>query len=362
MSDWSGPGISGGSSGGSSGMGQGHDHIGLPSAEALYPKAFESARIGLSGPWKSIDPNFDQLPQDNANATLHKWSPQARTSLFDFEMQSTFSVVIDKNNDVDSPVSLSTAGKPIFTLSRPTSAQIAKQLDTVATYADLRLDRVTEIVAQVGSTVPFFAGLANLSPDKTPWTLELLGLAQRSCRLVAARFKHAMAVKRPIEMSVQIQPIIRSDGSASYPSTQAVEAICVAFLISKLCSNKETSRDLNDIMLRLAERMFTNRMVAGVSFPIDGSAGLTLGATIAQVLQAKSIGSGDIPHWTFDGTNFPSDGDRLFSEQIDSKNFELRDSPQESAAFQVHAPSMTVVVEKSDSLGALWQYAQAEWD
>ena len=51
------------------------------------------------------------------------------------------------------------------------------QLDLINSYAALRADRLGEILAQMGAPTAFYSAIAFLHADRTPKTLELLGLA-----------------------------------------------------------------------------------------------------------------------------------------------------------------------------------------
>ncbi len=70
--------------------------------------------------------------------------------------------------------------KTLLTLRAPSHAQLKKQLDLVAAYADLRPDRAAEIVAQVGFPLPFWSSVIGLHDHRHKKTLQLLDLALRS--------------------------------------------------------------------------------------------------------------------------------------------------------------------------------------
>ena len=103
----------------------------------------------------------------------------------------------------------------------------AKQLDLVANWADLRAERCNEILSQLSPPLVFWASVLGLDPQRHKWTLEVVAAALRLANHAEMRFKHALACRRPVEMSPQLQPMIQTPGHGSLPSGHATEAhIC----------------------------------------------------------------------------------------------------------------------------------------
>jgi hypothetical protein len=205
--------------------------------------------------------------------------------------------------------------KEIATLVPPGLPKFKKQLDLVATYADLREDRASEILAQLGPQYAFWSSIVHLHPTRNKWTLELLDTALRFANYAEMRFKHALACPRPVLLSPQVQPIILTPGHATLPSGHSTEAHMVAAVLWKLCqtvitvgpNQVGTGTSANDWcvqLMRQAARIAINRTVAGVHFPVDSAAGQLLGLTLADFLIARATAAHT--SWKFDGRNYPT--------------------------------------------------------
>ena len=156
----------------------------------------------------------------------------------------------------------------VATIIRPTPAIFKKQLDFLDTYADLREDRASEIIAQMTPPVAFWSSIAYLHPDRTKKTLELLDAALGLANAVEQRIKHALACRRPNEYSAQVQPMILTPGHGSLPSGHATEAHMIARILWELRGG--TPGDALGVeLMRQAARIAVNRTVAGMHFPVD---------------------------------------------------------------------------------------------
>ena len=85
----------------------------------------------------------------------------------------------------------------------------------------------------------FLSSIPFLHPDRTKWTLELLDTVFRLANFVEMRFKHALACRRPIEYSPQIQPIILTPSHGALPSGHATEAFAVGLCLWTLLRASE---------------------------------------------------------------------------------------------------------------------------
>ena len=175
-------------------------------------------------------------------------------------------------------------------------------------YADLRGDRATEIMTQMGGAVAYLGSIAYLSPSRTPYTLELLAAAIRLANYVEQRFKHALACRRPIEYSPQVQPIILTPGHGSFPSGHATETFISALVLLRLLQASpvppynvpaDQQRYASELM-QLASRVAINRTVAGVHFPVDSSAGELLGLTLGQYFFNRCTAAANYDAYAFD--------------------------------------------------------------
>jgi hypothetical protein len=238
-------------------------------------------------------------------------------------------------------------------------------------YADLRGDRATEIMTQMGGAVAYLGSIAYLSPSRTPYTLELLAAAIRLANYVEQRFKHALACRRPIEYSPQVQPIILTPGHGSFPSGHATETFISALVLLRLLQASpvppynvpaDQQRYASQLM-QLASRVAINRTVAGVHFPVDSSAGELLGLTLGQYFVNRCTGAANYDAYAFDGTVYPwgfpspNDGDFYWTAQFAG----LNQTPAPPFATLLGA-QMGVLAPASDLiLQWLWGQALAEW-
>lgn len=181
--------------------------------------------------------------------------------------------------------SLSDAHGLITRLKRPSKDQFLNQLPLVQSWASRREERAAEIISQMVPQVPYWAPVLGLSMTRTPRTLEFLDAALRLGLHMCMRFKFALACPRPQEYSPNIQPMIPTPGYSAFPSGHATEAYLATHLLLTMFG-QPTASPAGEQMYRLAERISTNRTIAGLHFPIDHAAGQALGSSLAQWLLA----------------------------------------------------------------------------
>jgi hypothetical protein len=178
---------------------------------------------------------------------------------------------------------------PIVTVARPGREVFDAQLDMVIAHAesDLRRSRAQEALAQVLPQVLFWSAVVPLSPWRTPHTYEFIGIALNFGNQLCHRFKHALAVPRPSELSPLVQPILQTPGWAAFPSGHATEAFMFARLIMGLLG-QGTSADseLWSTLRWQAASIASNRVYAGLHFPIDSVSGRLLGHALAEYVMA----------------------------------------------------------------------------
>ena len=262
------------------------------------------------------------------------------------------------------------AVNPVVSMKAPDIPKIfTQQLNIVISYADLRDDRETEILSQVDPQYAFWTSIAHLHPQRTKWTLELIWAALRLALLVEMRFKHALACRRAIEYSPQVQPIILTPGHGSLPSGHSTEAHMVAYVLWNLLkyksySTKTTYRDPSwgEMLMRQASRIAINRTVAGVHFPVDSAAGQLLGLTLGEYFVYRC--GGNIPPkagyraWRFDGTMYDPNGDFDWRDQYDV-SLDDHTGSNFTALSNPNAPAF--VPGTSPILSWLWKKAEEEW-
>ncbi|WP_094021216.1 phosphatase PAP2 family protein [Maliponia aquimaris] len=271
------------------------------------------ARDGTVGHW---DGTADRTPKQEGRGSwdaLKAMATGPRRAVIDACLTGLFSVrLTPANGTTPATGTVSLGGQPLVTLEAPTNAFLAdKQLHYLRTYADLRGDRLSEIIMQTGDIQSFFGLIGYMSPDATKWTLALNQAMLRLCTAVEMPLKHGFDVARPIAMSRKVQPMIQTPGHGSWPSGHATESFACATLLSRLFLNVAVDpvvqiAERNELY-RHAERIAMNRTVAGVHFPTDSMAGAVLGVTVVEALLNLLDETGQTRTRVFHGAGYTGD-------------------------------------------------------
>ncbi|MBT9462732.1 phosphatase PAP2 family protein [Hydrogenophaga sp.] len=249
--------------------------------------------------------------------------------------------------------------KTLVKLRAPTKPQFKKQLDLVAAYADLRADRAAEIVAQMAPPMAFWSSVVGLTAHRHKKTLQLMDLVFSLCIHVEMRFKHIFASIRPVAMSPQIQPMIETPGHGSWPSGHATEAFAMAVLLEALLNaaspqaSPPNGSESREQLQRLAARIATNRVVAGVHYPVDSACGRLLGTALAEFLVARATGT-KVHERGFDGRLFEGP----HGEPLD---FSLHQSMDHTSGHAYTRSASSTGVGNAPLVAWLWEEAIKEW-
>jgi hypothetical protein len=252
-----------------------------------------------------------QFPAPDQPEHMARWAPHIRRHLFDFMLLSSVKFSVQTKTfpgglTEDSGALHDTSdGTPlrIVELLRPSITAFGAQVDQVMVHAKLRKDRAAEILTQVVPPMAYFTSIIGLSPERTRHTMELVVHAQRFAMLVLMRFKHAFACPRPSEYSPLVQPLIDTPPFSALPSGHATECYMFTGVMRRLAPN---ATELIQKLETLSERIATNRVVAGLHFPIDNIAGRMLGETLAEYFVFTCAGSAAVGGWvdrSFDGAS-----------------------------------------------------------
>lgn len=323
-------------------------------------------RDGIVGSWKGVRLRTELRGIGTTNE-LWRWEPWVRAAVIDFDLLSHVRCSEHREADAVSlwhaePLAGADIGgvptpgacKQIVMIVRPDVEVFQGQLDLVEQYIDLRGERSSEILTQLGPQTAFWCSIANLHPSRMPRTLELLDAVTRFAVIVEMRFKHALACPRPIDYSPQLQPIVLTPGHGTLPSGHSTQAFMIAHVLSELvgalpaCDDQAPS--LRSQLMAQAARVAINRTVAGVHFPVDSAAGQLLGITLGEYFLGRCRGDASFRARGFLGKKYGARED-FDGKKLDQANYFSRAPEREGAT-----------IDGSESLHWLWDRALAEWD
>ncbi len=257
-------------------------------------------------------------------------------------------------NEASEPGTVTRTLRPVCEIRQPSRESLASQLDLVHGYADLRTERLPEILVQINDLVSFFGALDDFRIERAQWTLQLLGTALRFAHVVEAQVKHILGAPRPVLFSPKVQPVIETPTHGTLPSGHATEAFLLATILTHLAGEQvQEEIAAHSQRFRLAARIAINRTVAGVHFPVDSAAGAALGMSLGNHLAARATG-GVPAGWMFDSNSW---GDQDFHLGVLSPMLGDVD-PDPSALRSLD----TATPEPDAGLAWLWDQARAEWD
>jgi hypothetical protein len=236
---------------------------------------------------------------------------------------------------------------PIAEIIRPADPIFQAQTALVINWAELRAERATEILAQIPPQFAFFGSIINLQPHRHRHTIELLVTALQLAVFAEMRFKHALACRRPVDYSAQVQPMIVTPGHGSFPSGHSTQAYIAAEVLRQLTG--PTSQQVDQLQ-RQAQRIAQNRTVAGVHFPADSIAGRLLGTTLGEYFVSRCTGNTSWQARKCDGAKIKG------TQEFEPQSQKLAGN----GAFYalIGAPSTSTM---SPLLNWLWAAAEKEW-
>ena len=259
-----------------------------------------SSRDGIAGYWNGTkDPSttlatgFGTAPTE---ITYLRWG--TRALMLDHELAEGIQVRFDRDasgmpRDGVARLQAEGATLPFLEVQRPTLAQFERQLKWLRTYADLREDRLAEIVSQQDDILSFFGSIALLDDQRRLRTLEILEAAVRMAIHVELKVKHLCRVPRPVDFSREVQPIVQTPDHSAFPSGHSTEAFLTATLMHRLMTGKGPKDGVaaSAQVYRLAHRIASNRTVAGVHFPVDSASGALMGCLLGEYIYCLAYGT-----------------------------------------------------------------------
>ncbi len=247
----------------------------------------------------------------------------------------------------------------IAEIQRPAQATFEKQIPIVLNWAELRNERATEILAQIDPQYAFWSSIVYLHPERTRRTFELINIVLQFCVYVEMRFKHALGCYRPVEYNAQVQPMITTPGHGTFPMGHATQAYAVAHVLKALLNLDPTPTapppkhaTVIEQLERHAARIATNRVVAGVHFPVDSIAGRMLGVALGEYFVGRCLGSTASKSRTFNAS---------YTDNHPHRDFNPFSADQQLSAGNFYSESAGGPITQSLLMYQLWGAAKAEW-
>jgi len=153
-----------------------------------------------------------------------------------------------------------------------------------------RPDAIDEIVTEADEFVSKFLHLVSATATTHPATSRMLIVADALTALITMHYKAHFNRPRPTQVVPGLMSPIQHGGHASFPSGHATQAHIFAALLTEVMPKSlgvpaPTSADperttIGKSLGVLADRIARNREIAGLHYPSDSRAGVTLGAAI----------------------------------------------------------------------------------
>jgi PAP2 superfamily len=253
-------------------------------------------------------------------------------------------------------------GNLIAEIGRPDQTKtFVAQMPMVLSWAELRYERATEILAQIDPQYAFWSSIVYLHPDRTKRTFELINILLQFCVYVEMRFKHALGCWRPVEYNAEVQPMITTPGHGTFPMGHGAQAYAVAYVLKRLLNLDPKYQTVIDQLERQAARITTNRVVAGVHFPVDSMAGRMLGVALGEYFVGRCK-STSVPPQKFTSRTFHAG----VIDGAPTTDFNPYDADQKLDLPLSAGKIYSVVqgsnnVPQSELMGQVWDKAKAEW-
>ena len=241
----------------------------------------------------------------------------------------------------------------IAEIQRPAQTTFEQQIPLVLSWAELRNERATEILAQIDPQYAFWSSIVYMHPDRTRRTFELINLVLQFCVFVEMRFKHALGCYRPVEYNAQVQPMITTPGHGSFPMGHGTQAYAVAYVLKQLLKLDPGYPTVVEQLDRLVARITTNRVIAGVHFPVDSIAGRMLGVALGEYFVGRCLGGKQLQERKFKAAG-------ISGVTTDFNPFSS-DQDVDSATSTFYSHSTGASIKKSNLMEHFWHKAQHEW-
>jgi hypothetical protein len=259
-------------------------------ANSIMVDALMLGREGIIVP--EVNCYAPALPGLDDAGQMDRWEPfvRAYTAVGEMLQGISFQAVPPTTSSTSVAWRVLSGGNLIAEIGRPDQTKtFVAQMPMVLSWAELRYERATEILAQIDPQYAFWSSIVYLHPDRTKRTFELINILLQFCVYVEMRFKHALGCWRPVEYNAEVQPMITTPGHGTFPMGHGTQAYAVAYVLKKLLNLDPSFPTVIEQLERQAARIATNRVIAGVHFPVDSMAGRMLGTALGEYFVGRCI-------------------------------------------------------------------------
>jgi hypothetical protein len=161
--------------------------------------------------------------------------------------------------------------------------------------------------------------------------------------------------------------MITTPGHGTFPMGHGTQAYAVAYVLKKLLNLDPQQHPVHkwviDQLDRQTARIATNRVIAGVHFPVDSMAGRMLGVALGEYFYGRCTGD-----QTFMNRKFLANGVGIDNAPTTDFNPFKTTPPSPAAETQeldkapFHSASPGANVTQSDLMEYVWLKARLEWD
>jgi hypothetical protein len=289
----------------------------------------------------------------DAKESLERWEPWVRAVTTIGEMLQGISFAKTTTGTTEDGLQVLSSGTLIAEIRRPKQKTFEDQIPMVLSWAELRSERATEIMAQIDPPYAFWSSIIYMHPDRTKRTFELVNMVLQFCVYVEMRVKHALACWRPVEYNAEVQPMITTPGHGTFPMGHATQVYAVATVLQSLLALNPGFLTVIQQLQRQAARITTNRVIAGVHFPVDSMAGRMLGVALGEYFVARCTGA-----TTFTGRKFVASA----IDGAPATDFNPFKSDQDLGTGPFYAVATSAgSIPTSDLMQFAWCKAQREW-
>jgi hypothetical protein len=136
--------------------------------------------------------------------------------------------------------------------------------------------------------------ILNLQPGRHRFTYEMMYAAMHLSGVAVMQFKHHFRVRRPADRSPLVQPVVLTPAHGSFPAGHATQCYFLATILKDLVGNRlggdnlHPGGDVPDQLDKLAARVGENRVIAGVHYEEDITAGAQLGKDLGAYFLKKA--------------------------------------------------------------------------